>query len=79
MYIHIKLLKKIYAFNLLNYFTINAKHTDTKITPYEIYTLQRLKATGMLNDGMVNVLKYYVHVLNALEMATIRMSYKNSG
>ena len=29
-----------------------------KITPYEIYTLQRLKASGMLNDGMVDILKY---------------------
>ena len=29
-----------------------------KITPYEIYTLQRLKTSGMLNDGMVDILKY---------------------
>ena len=34
----------------------------TKITPYEIYTLQRFKAAGMLNDGLVDILKYWGHV-----------------
>ena len=49
-----------------------------KITPYEIYTLQRLKATRMRDDGVVDIMKYQVHVLNALEMATrIRMSKRN--
>ena len=48
------------------------KYFNVPKLPHLKYILQRLKASVMLNDGLVDIPKYWVHFLNVLEMGTIR-------